>query len=252
MSPIEPEADQVTALGALAEPNRRRLYDVVVAHGGLISRDEAAAATGLERATAAHHLDRLAADGLLEFVYQRRTGRVGPGAGRPAKLYRRSSREFDLSLPPRDYELAGQLLAEAVDLSRTSGQPVAEALDVVASAEGERLAEDLRTALDSGSAADPEAAILDGLRRHGFEPTTLDDGTIVLTNCPFHHLAERHTDLICGMNHCLLTAATEAFADGRLDAALEPADDVCCVRFHPRRGRRDRGPGPAVTPARGR
>src|SRR5215212_6524176 len=96
--------DTVSVVGALGDAKRRALYDAVTEHGGWVSRDEAAALLGLERGTAAHHLDRLAEEGLLEVDFQRRSGRQGPGAGRPAKLYRRARREFDVSLPPRDYE----------------------------------------------------------------------------------------------------------------------------------------------------
>jgi predicted ArsR family transcriptional regulator len=65
---------------------------------------------GLPRATAAFHLDRLVEEDLLDVSYQRRTG---PGAGRPAKLYRRSPHQVAVSLPQRRYDLAGQLLSSA-------------------------------------------------------------------------------------------------------------------------------------------
>src|SRR5688500_8556513 len=83
---------------ALCEPARRDLYFFVADHGGWVSRDEAAAGVGLRRGLVAHHLDRLAEDGLLETTYRRLTGRSGPGAGRPAKLYRRADATFELSI----------------------------------------------------------------------------------------------------------------------------------------------------------
>src|SRR4051812_10541530 len=113
--------DAVAVVGALADPKRRALYDAITEDGGWVSREEAADLLGLERGTAAHHLDRLADDGLLEVDFQRRTGRQGPGAGRPAKLYRRARREVEVSLPPRDYERAGRLLADAADRSHRTG-----------------------------------------------------------------------------------------------------------------------------------
>src|SRR6478735_9095881 len=91
----------VAAVAALAEPTRRRLYDHVVRQAAPVSRDEAAAATDVPRATAAFHLDRLVDDRLLEVHFERLSGRTGPGAGRPAKLYRRSGCDVTVSLPER-------------------------------------------------------------------------------------------------------------------------------------------------------
>src|SRR5262245_43878805 len=120
--------DRLTAIGALSEPTRRALYEHIAAADDWVSRDEAADLIGIERGTAAHHLDRLAADGLLEVDYQRRSGRRGPGAGRPAKLYRRAREEFDVALPPRDYALAGRMLAGAVERARSKSAPLDVAL----------------------------------------------------------------------------------------------------------------------------
>src|SRR3712207_2554446 len=102
-------------LGGLVDPVRRGLYRFVAGAGALVSRDEAAEAVDVGRSRAAYHLDRLGDDGLLRVAYQRRTGRSGPGARRPAKLYRRAPGEIPVSVPPRDYELAARLLATAVD-----------------------------------------------------------------------------------------------------------------------------------------
>ena len=236
----EPEADggpdELALLSALGEPTRRALYEQVVAAGDWVSRDEAADAAGLERGTAAHHLDRLAADGLLEVDYQRRSGRQGPGAGRPAKLYRRARREFEVALPPRDYALAGMMLAEAVDRARVEGTAVTTALDDVARAEGERIGDRIVARLRAKRArraAPTRRAVVETLAEHGFEPRTEDDGTVVLHNCPFHQLAREHTELICGMNLCLMNAMLERIEDPGLEAQLEPEADQCCVQLHP-------------------
>ena len=84
--PLEP----VGALSALGDPTRRSAYDYVAAQGRPVGRDEVATALGIGRTLAAYHLDRLAKEGLLSVAYARRSGRTGPGAGRPAKLYERS------------------------------------------------------------------------------------------------------------------------------------------------------------------
>src|SRR5215468_585193 len=105
------------AIGLLQDGARRALYEFVVAQGREVSRNEAAAAVGVQRTLAAFHLDRLASAGLLEVAYRRLTARTGPGAGRPAKLYRRAATERAVSVPPRDYAQGAALLAEAIERS---------------------------------------------------------------------------------------------------------------------------------------
>jgi predicted ArsR family transcriptional regulator len=131
--------------------------------------------------------------------------------------------------------LAGRLLAEAADRSRQDGTDIQTALDDAARAEGRRLADEIRTRCNGGGGA-PEgtrAAVLQALEAHGFEPIADDAGIVVLRNCPFHQLAREHTELICGMNHCMLGAAIEVLDDAGLAARLEPEEGVCCVRLHP-------------------
>ena len=105
--------EPVDALSALGDATRRSAYDFVCAQGRPVGRDEVAGGLGIGRTLAAYHLDRLATAGLLSVAYARRSGRSGPGAGRPAKLYERSDREVAVSVPPRDYGVAARLLADA-------------------------------------------------------------------------------------------------------------------------------------------
>jgi predicted ArsR family transcriptional regulator len=228
--------NDVASVSALGEPTRRTLYDYIARAGDWISRDAAADAVGIERGTAAHHLERMAADGLLDVDYRRLSGRQGPGAGRPAKLYRRARRDLAVSLPPRDYELAGRLLAVAADRSRTDGTGIADALDDAARDEGHRIAEEIRSRLSaprSRATAGRRRAVIEVLESRGFEPVAVDGGTIVLRNCPFHRLAQEHTELICGMNRCLLGAALAGVGGVGLVARLEPEEGRCCVKLHP-------------------
>ena len=225
---------ELDAVGALAEPTRRALYEYVVAERRWVSRDEAAQALGLRRGITVHHLDRLADDGLLETDHQRRSGRTGPGAGRPAKVYRRAQVEVDVSLPPRRYDLAGRLLTVAADRSRVEGTPIALAIDEAARAEGDRIAEAGLRRLPQDADGDARREVLfDVLRERGFEPDTGDDGVTVLHNCPFHLLSEDHPELICGMNLGLLGAVVDGLGATDLDPRLEPQPGECCVRFHP-------------------
>src|SRR3954452_15012798 len=151
-------AAHMAAVAALAEPTRRRLYDHVVRQAGPVSRDEAAAATDVPRATVAFHLDRLVDEGLLDVVFERRTGRTGPGAGRPSKLYRRAECDVAVSLPERHYDMAGDLLAAALAGAEGTGESPRAALDRLAYERGQELA--------GGSGRD---AALRVLEEHGYE-----------------------------------------------------------------------------------
>src|SRR5512146_641315 len=105
---------QLESLVALGDPVRRALYFLVLGQpDGDVSRDQAARALHLTRALAAFHLDKLVDAGLLEVSFRRLSGRSGPGAGRPSKLYRRASRPIEVTLPARRYELAARLLTLA-------------------------------------------------------------------------------------------------------------------------------------------
>ena len=105
---------QIAAIALLDDPTRRGLYLFIAGRRCEVGRDEAASALRISRALAAFHLDKLVQQGLLDASYRRLTTRRGPGAGRPAKLYRRSSRQVDLTLPERRYELAGRVFARAL------------------------------------------------------------------------------------------------------------------------------------------
>ena len=221
-------ADRVAGVAALAEPVRRDLYLYVVAQPDAVSRDEAAAGVNVPRHTAKFHLDRLVDEGLLAVEFRRLSGRRGPGAGRPAKLYRRAADEIAVSLPERRYGLAGALMAQAIDDATRDGTPVVDSLHAAASAFGATLGEEARAATEKESAhVDATSAACAALASCGYEPYVADD-TITLRNCPFHALVQEHTDLVCGMNLALVSAVTGPLGSG-LTPRLDPADGRCCV-----------------------
>ncbi|MHA6793917.1 helix-turn-helix transcriptional regulator [Pseudonocardia bannensis] len=223
----ECEGDQVAAVAALDEPTRRRLYDYVVRQPGPVSRDEAATALELPRTTAAFHLDRLADQRLLDVVFERRTGRTGPGAGRPAKLYRRATCEITVSLPERRYDLAGQLLAATVEDADRSGVSPRAVLDRRAYELGAQLAQSARAA---AGGQDGRATAWRVLEAYGYEPRA-HDSDVALGNCPFHALVRQHTELVCGMNLRVLTGLLDGLAPTGLGARLDPASGRCCVKL---------------------
>lgn len=216
-------ASAVAAVASLDEPTRRRIYDHVRAHAVPLSRDDVADSLQITRQSAAFHLDRLAEQGLLAVTFARRSGRSGPGAGRPAKLYERSTDEVSISLPPRHYDLAGRLLAGAVAEAEQSGRPPREVLD--------RRAHDLGQALASEQPGPGDLGVLvDLLEDHGYEPQVAG-GDITLRNCPFHALAQEHTELVCGMNLHLLEGVLAGLGRTGMSASLDPAPSRCCVQL---------------------
>ena len=131
---------QLAGLAVLGEPVRRALYIYVTSNDHDVGRDEAAEALDVPRSVAAFHLDKLVDEGLLAATYRRIGGRTGPGAGRPSKLYGRGPRTFDVTVPPRRYELAARMLAGAI----RAGSPVAKAASRSARAYGAALGADAR------------------------------------------------------------------------------------------------------------
>ncbi|MFL6270722.1 MAG: helix-turn-helix transcriptional regulator [Actinomycetes bacterium] len=210
MDRVPPERD-LAAIGLLQDPVRRALYGHVVAAGGDVSRNQAAEAVGVQRGLAAFHLDKLVQAGLLEASFRRLGDRRGPGAGRPAKLYRRAAGEVAASLPPRTYETAAHLLAEAVDQAGAD-------LELQAAAR--------RAGQAAGRDAGPAIGQL--LEVRGYEPYR-DGDRLRLRNCPFAHLAHEFPVLVCSMNLALVEGLLEGIGEPAGRAVMDPAPGRCCV-----------------------
>ncbi|MFE2971893.1 helix-turn-helix transcriptional regulator [Streptomyces sp. NPDC059340] len=225
--------EDINAIAVLQDPVRRRLYEYVAAQGREVGRNEAAEAAGVARTLAAHHLDRLAEAGLLESSSRRLTGRSGPGAGRPAKVYVRARAERSVSLPARDYRTAAELLAEAAEQA---------GLDAGLCAAARRRGEALR-----GSAA-PCGGLeeaMEMLAARGYEPhlegaeetTGVAARVVRMRNCPFHAVAERFPPLVCGMNLALLEGLLGV--DGPVRARMDARQGECCVVVEDSKNNRD-------------
>jgi predicted ArsR family transcriptional regulator len=234
MSQIDGELDTVTVLG---ERLRRALYFHVLARGE-VGRDEAAAEVGISRSLAAFHLDKLVDAGLLEARYRRLSGRQGPGAGRPAKLYRRSERDLAVSVPPRNYELVARLLLRAAEEREGGRGRARDARAREAQAYGLALG---RTARERAGDKRGRRALVDALievlGEEGFAPSR-EDGTIRLGNCPFDALARDYTNQVCGMNLEVMRGVARGLQAGWLRTALDPRPGTCCVAFSPTTGRK--------------
>jgi predicted ArsR family transcriptional regulator len=230
----------VAAIAALGDPTRRALYRYIAAQAVPVGREDAAAAVGVPHHVARFHLDRLHEAGLLEVEYKRPAGRGGPGAGRPAKLYRPGPAEFSVSIPDRRYDLAGLVLTQAVATAMASDTPAAEALEEAAGEAGRAIGEAARALADgTGDEAGSLAAAVETLDAYGFSPRAEGNG-YALGNCPFHALSAQLPEVVCRMNLALIASALDAAGARTASAHLDPAEGRCCVTVRLARGT----PGP--------
>jgi predicted ArsR family transcriptional regulator len=254
----------VAAIAALGDPTRSALYRYIAERGVPVGREDAAAAVGVPHHVARFHLDRLLDAGLLQVEYKRPSGRGGPGAGRPTKLYRPVAAEFAVSVPERRYDIAGLILTRAAATAIERDVPVAQALEEAAGEAGraigkaaapdaERSPRPQEQGADApsqpGVSADsasqpgvsagrspqqrrPRDAVLETLDAQGFRPRPEGDG-YVLGNCPFHALAQQAPDVVCRMNLALINGMLEEVGGPTAAARLDPAEGRCCVTVRP-------------------
>jgi predicted ArsR family transcriptional regulator len=208
----------MAALASLTDEKRLQLFELVAASPHAVGRDEVAQAAGIPRSTVSFHLDRLVQDGLLAVEFHKPPGRSGPGSGRPAKMYRTTAGEIGASVPDRNYDLAGELLAAAIERSETAGEPVREALRQVAFDKGRELAE----------GAESLEAFLAGT---GYRPEPDGNGGYLLPNCPFHRLSQAYTGVVCSMNGAFLQGAAAGSGSSSERVAAADSPNHCCARI---------------------
>lgn len=219
------EIDQIAAVGTLADPLRRALYEYVVDQPEPVGREEAARAVSVPVHKAKFHLDRLVEEGLLDTVFRRLSGKTGPGAGRPSKLYCRSAAEIEVSIPGRRYNLVGGILAGAIERAGETPK-LRDALAAVARESGYGNARQRVAAAPSAEHSITEVSEV--LAADGYEPI-IEGETVRLRNCPFDDLAKDHTDLVCGINHAYVQGVLDGLGCAGTCACLEPSEGYCCV-----------------------
>lgn len=174
------------ALTGIAQPELRETVLFARSCSQPVSADDVAARFGIHRSVARSRLDRLAEAGLLTVGFERRTGRSGPGAGRPAKIYGVPPETEALEFPDRHYE---RLLGRLVDALPPPGR-----VDTLARA-GAEFAHDLAAGEPTGEPGDPRAAAERAcaiLGRLGFQAAveSAADGRVTITTptCPLRPL----------------------------------------------------------------
>jgi predicted ArsR family transcriptional regulator len=213
------------AVSALVDPVRRALYDYVRRGRHPVTREEAANAVDISRNLAAFHLDKLVEVGLLGTHYEA-PGEQPRGRGRTPKVYEAAGRGVELTVPERHYELVGTILADAIATDASDAR-------AAANARAAELGRGIGAATGPFERTGEAEAATTALTDLGYEPRRSGD-EIVLDNCPFHALATRQTELICGINLAFVDGLLGGLGCDALAAELRPRPDGCCVRVRGR------------------
>lgn len=223
-----------TGLAGIANPALLEALAFARSRPAPVTAAELAAATGVHRNVAAARLDGLVAAGLLSTSYARRSGRSGPGAGRPAKLYSVVPEMEPIAYPQRRYErLVGRLLEELPAGDRKArlrrvGEDFGREL---AAATGLRRARSRRAGLEQLCLAAGAA---------GFQTTLLEQsgsGAVIATpTCPLRPLVASEPEAaeidrgmwaalaeasIAGISAPEIACQTAACGDGRYPCRIE-------------------------------
>ncbi|MBA3233456.1 MAG: helix-turn-helix domain-containing protein [Propionibacteriales bacterium] len=225
-------ARAIGAVAALDDSVRSRLYAYVRRSGQAVTREQAADAVGISRKLAAFHLDKLVVAGLL------RSGTLGSRArqvGRAPKVYEPVVDAVQVSVPARTHDELAAILIDAV-VTQRPGENAADARRRVAAEQGRIAAgsvdrHEMRGRLGPERALTLVESVLDD---RGYEPYRPGAGCIRLRNCPFHPLAERAPELVCGINEAFLGGLIDGLGADPLKAVFAPAAQECCVEVRRR------------------
>jgi predicted ArsR family transcriptional regulator len=220
----QPLERSLEVVATLRDPTRRRLYRYIERQPAAVGRDEAAKSVGVSRALAAFHLEKLVGVGLLKPEYRRLSGRSGRGAGRTSKLYKRSARQVELSLPERHYELLARLLAEAITSDQPTSLGKGPARDY-GRALGARARQRLRRPRRPARLLQCLEDVAEAL---GFDPYRDSNDAVRLRNCPFDPLSRLYTPVVCGVTQAILSGVVEGLEADQLTVTREMNPNRCC------------------------
>ncbi|MFG2862702.1 helix-turn-helix transcriptional regulator [Streptomyces sioyaensis] len=234
--PQTPAGDAaIESVSVLGEDSRRQMFAFIRRQRRPVTRDEAAASVGISRKLAAFHLDKLVDAGLLRARYE------SPGGirkvGRQPKVYEPTDGHIHVSIPDRRHELLADLLLEAV-LTEDDGESATHAAVRTAGRRGRELGESEREQTRPGRlGAERGLSVCERmLDQHGFEPVRETPTQLRLHNCPFHPLAAKAPELVCGMNHAFIAGYLEGLKVSGVQAILAPRPGECCVQLGPTKG----------------
>nr|WP_225311823.1 transcriptional regulator [Microbispora cellulosiformans] len=220
----------ISAVAALDDVLRQGMYAHIRRARRPVTRDEAAASVGISRKLAAFHLDKLVDAGLLRARYEP-VGGIRK-VGRTPKVYEPAETDIRVTIPERRHEVLADILMDAV-LAEGEDGSARQAAVRVAGRRGEEIGASERARAKPGRlGAERALTLIEGLlSRHGFEPGRESPTCVRLRNCPFHPLAARAPELVCGINHAFLDGMLTGLEATRVRAVLAPRQGECCVEL---------------------
>jgi predicted ArsR family transcriptional regulator len=231
----------LASLAVLGDELRRRMFDYIRRERRPVTREDVAASVGISRKLAAFHLDKLVAAGLLRAHYE--SSSSIRKVGRHPKLYEPVDEAITVSIPERRFEMLAELLTEAV-LTEAAGESARDAALRVAAERGEAIGATERARVRPGRLGAERGLTLatESLEEFGFEPKRSAPTLVRLHNCPFHPLAAKAPELVCGINRAFLAGYLKGLGSDATDAVLAPQPGLCCVELRAR-GSADEGAG---------
>ena len=226
----DPGDSSLATLAVLSEEMRWRLYAVVRAAHRPVSREEAAAGTGISRKLAAFHLDKLVGAGLLRARYD---APLGPRrVGRTPKTYEPSGADIAISIPARHHDVLAGILIDAVRAG-AAGEDALAAAARVARARGTEQGASQRERLRPGRLGAERALTVAGeiLGECGYEPQREGPTQLRLRNCPFHPLADGARDVVCVVNQAYVSGLLDGLGATSAEAVPDNDPGMCCVRL---------------------
>ncbi|MHB8650136.1 MAG: helix-turn-helix domain-containing protein [Gaiellaceae bacterium] len=211
------------------------------AHMRPVTAAEVAAGLGIPRSVARWRLERLARAGLLVPAFERRSGRTGPGGGRPAKTYAVAVETTQVEFPPRRYDELLRLLIDALPHRHRQ-----ERLEQAGAAFGRRLAQagQIRPAATTRGALEHVCAALGRLGfQASIESASEQEAVLVTPTCPLRPLVVEADDARAidqGMWRGLLAEALTSTARIACQTHdCDRADSACriVIALQPQRGR---------------
>jgi len=192
---------------SLGDATRRGIYISVREAPEAVTASQIAELFEIHTNVARHHLDKLVADGYLQVTHRRRTGKRGPGAGRPAKHYEPTTKEVSVQFPARRYDLLAELLARVV--MRVAPDDAAQIAEDVGREYGREIAGEVGLPRDAGFDAAVQA-VARAMMGVGFDTEPGQGQNLLVTHfCPFGQTALNHPEIVCKLDQGIVKGLLE-------------------------------------------